>query len=79
MKSEDLIRVYSGSEVSVLYLKKELEENHGIATLTKNAFRAGVAAGFVAGLPSITDLYIQEADLKRAEPVILEFVKNNKE
>jgi len=77
MKNENnLIRVFTGSEISVILLKGELEEN-GIAALIKNDFQSGASAGFYGGSSSDIDLYIQESDLKKAEPIINEFIQNN--
>jgi hypothetical protein len=75
-KEDDLIRVYTGSEVSVILLKGELEQL-GIQAMMQNDFDAGLSAGFVSGVPSAIDLYIQESDLDKAKPIIDEFVKNN--
>jgi len=72
---EDLIRVYTGSEISVIHLKEELEEC-GIDVLTQNDFQSGISAGFVGGVPSSIDIYIKKTDLERAEPIIEDFKKN---
>ncbi|MCX6303658.1 MAG: DUF2007 domain-containing protein [Bacteroidetes bacterium] len=77
MKDDDqIIRVFSGTEMLVLMLKSELEEC-GIGAMVQNDFQSGVMAGFVAGLPSSVDLYIREADLAAAEPVIEAFLQVN--
>ena len=67
------ILVYTGSEMNALALKGMLEEA-GISAMLHNEFRAGVWAGFVAGLPSETDLYIRENDLDTATPIIEDFL-----
>ena len=77
-EGDQLVRIYSGTEVLVLFLKKELEEN-GIAALIRNDFQSGIAAGFVGGAPSAIDLYIQESDLKKAEPILKELLQNNQD
>ena len=77
-KGNDLIRVFTGDEVSAIYLKERLEEI-GIAALIKNDFQSGITVGFVSGVPSAIDLYIQESDLKEAEPIIKEFNENEQE
>lgn len=74
----DLVRVFTGTEVSVLYLKERLEEI-GIGALIKNDFQSGITVGFVSGVPSAIDLYIQESDLKKAESIINEFIQDNPE
>ena len=71
----ELIRVYSGTEISVLHLKEELEES-GISSMMQNDFRSGISAGFIGGIPSAIDLFIMESDLKKAEPIINDFIKN---
>jgi hypothetical protein len=77
-KGNDLIRVFTGTEVSVIYLKERLEEI-GIGALIKNDFQSGLTVGFVSGVPSAVDLYIQESDLEKAEPIIKEFTEKERE
>ena len=75
-KENELIRVFTGSEVSVILLKGELEQI-GIPSVMQNDFDAGLSAGFGSGVPSAVDLYIKQSDLNKAESIINEFVKNN--
>lgn len=75
-EENDLIRVFTGSEITVNLLKKELE-NSGIYSIVKNDFDAGMSAGFASGVPSAIDLYIQESDLNQADPIIKVFTENN--
>ncbi len=75
-KEDELIRIYTGSEVSVILLKGELQEI-GVESMLQNDFDAGLSAGFVSGVPSAVDLYIQKSDLNKAKPIIDEFVRNN--
>jgi hypothetical protein len=75
-KGNNLIRVFTGTEVLVYLLKERLEEV-GISALIKDDFQSGITVGFVGGVPSAIDLYIQESDLKEAEPIFNEFSKNN--
>lgn len=77
-KGNNLIRVFTGTEVSVMYLKERLEEI-GISALIKNDFQSGITVGFVSGVPSAIDLYIQESDLKESEPIIKEFAAKEQE
>lgn len=72
-----LIRVYSGSELTVNLLKDELEQI-GISGLIQNDFNSGIMAGFSGGVPSSIDLFIQESDLKEAEPIINDFIRKDK-
>jgi hypothetical protein len=77
MKSEDeLIRIFTGSEVSALLLKDELEEA-GIPAMVQNDYQSGLMAGFVGGTPAAVDVYINEMDMGKAEPVIDDFMKKN--
>jgi hypothetical protein len=71
-----LIRVYSGTELTVFLLKDELEKS-GISGMIQNDFSSGVSAGFSGGVPSSVDLYIQELDVEKAEPIISEFATIN--
>lgn len=74
MKTQkDLIRIYTGTEVSVILLKGELEEK-GISSMIKNDFQSGNVAGFFVGIPSAIDFYIRETDAVMAESVVSEFV-----
>ncbi len=75
-ENSNLIRVYSGTELTVNLLKDELE-SFGISSMIKNDFNSGVSAGFSGGVPSSIDLLIQEFDLGKAEPIISEFRKTN--
>ena len=72
----DLIRVFTGTEVLVYLLKERLEEV-GISALIKDDFQSGLTVGFVTGVPSAIDLYIQESDLKEAETILNEFAQDN--
>jgi hypothetical protein len=77
MKNDsDLVKVFTGSEVSGILLKAELEDI-GIPALIKNDFQTGISAGFAGGIPYMIDLYINESDRKKADPVIKEFKQNN--
>jgi hypothetical protein len=72
---DDLIRVYTGTEISVIHLKEELEEC-GIDVLMQNDFQSGMSADFVGGIPSSIDIYIKKTDMEKAEPIIKDFVEN---
>jgi hypothetical protein len=71
-KEKNLISVFTGPEASVILLKGRLE-GIDIFTLTKNDF----SGSFLGVVPPSVDLYIKESDLKRAEPLIREFTKEN--
>lgn len=73
-----LIRVFTGTEIAINLLKDELE-NAGISGIIKNDFNSGISAGFMGDIPSAIDLFIQKTDLKKAEPIIYDFMLiNNK-
>jgi len=73
----NLVKVFTGSELTVNLLREELE-NIGVTSIIKDEFSSGIAAGFVAGIPSSVDLYIQESDVQEAQPLIEEFVRQSK-
>jgi len=75
-EKNNLIRVFNGTEITANLLKIELEQA-GIPGIVRNDFKTGISAGFSGGFSSSTDLYIQEADLKEAEPIINEFIAIN--
>jgi len=71
-KDDQLIRIFTGSEISVTLLKEELEIK-GITALIQNNFQSGLSAGFFGGDALSVDLFIQESDLKVAGPIITDF------
>lgn len=75
-ENSNLIRVYSGTELTVNLLKDELEK-FGISSMIQNDFNSGVSAGFSGGVPSSIDLFIQELDLGKAESILSEFRQTN--
>jgi hypothetical protein len=73
MKEKDkLIKAYSGTEGLVNILKDKLEQNGIIATIQNDS-----GDSFLFGTPIALDLYIRQLDIKKAEPIIREFVKKN--
>ena len=75
-ENSNLVRVYSGTELTVNLLKDELEK-FGISSMIQNDFNSGVSAGFSGGILSSIDLFIQELDLGKAYPVLREFRETN--
>ncbi|MCK9641121.1 MAG: DUF2007 domain-containing protein [Prolixibacteraceae bacterium] len=73
----ELIRVFTGSEVSTIMLQGALDEI-GVGSMVQNDAQSGMSAG-IGGFSSFVDLYIQQSDLKNAEPLINEFTKANNE
>jgi hypothetical protein len=75
-ENDNIIRIYTGTELTVNLLKDELEKV-GISGIIQNDFESGTSAG-IAGNPSAIDLFIQESELKKAKPVLIDFLKINK-
>ncbi len=75
-EKNELLRVYTGTEITANLLKEELEKN-GISGMVRNDFKSGVMAGFSGGMPSNADLYINESDFDKAKPIINKFNEIN--
>lgn len=71
MESDGTVLIFSGPEMEALALKAMLEEA-GIGVMERNDFRSGVMAGFYAGAPSETDLYVAAHDAEAAAGLIRE-------
>ena len=76
-KKNELIRVFTGTEVSVILLKGLLEEI-GVSSTIQNDYKSGINVGFVGGVQSAVDLFIQLSDFEKAEPIIRDFTAKNK-
>jgi hypothetical protein len=72
-----MIRVFTGSELTVTLLKEELEKI-GIGCFIQDDFKSGIGAGFSGGVPSSVDLFIKEIDLMRAQLTLREYGRINK-
>jgi hypothetical protein len=73
MESEGkLVKVFAGPEPIALLLLKMLEET-GIKGLIKN----DSGLGYLGAAPIALDLYIFEADLEKAMPLVNEFIQSN--
>ena len=75
-EKNNLIRIYTGTEVTVIILKGILEEI-GIQSMIQNDYKSGIEVGFVGGVQSAIDLYIQKSDYEKAEPIIKDFINKN--
>ena len=71
-----MIRVFTGSELTVNLLKEELEKI-GIGCFIQDDFKSGIGAGFSGGVPSSVDLFIKEIDLMRAQLTLREYERIN--
>jgi hypothetical protein len=76
-EKEQLIKIFTGTELTVLTLKGFLEEI-GVNSRIQNNYKSGIDAGYYGGVPSAIDLYIRLADFDKAEPIIRDFIANNK-
>jgi len=65
---DELVHLFTSSEVDVERLKSELEAN-GIKVLIRNDFQSGVMAGFGGGVPSAIDIYVANSDKEKAEEI----------
>ncbi len=72
-----LVKVYTGTEITVSLLKELLEEIK-VASTIQNNYKSGVEVGFVGSVQSSVDLFIQQSDFETAEPVIRDFIAQNK-
>jgi hypothetical protein len=71
-KRDNLIKVFTGSEFSVFLLKAKLEDI-GISAIVRNDFNGA----FLGTISPAVDLFINESDLEKAEPLIKEFLQND--
>ena len=72
-----LVKVYTGTEMTVLLLK-DLLEDIGVTSTIQNNYKSGIEVGFVGGVQSAIDLFIQQSDFETAEPLIRDFITKNK-
>ncbi len=69
--SMGLMKVFSGSEILALALQGKIEEA-GVETVLKNNIQSATMAGFGTTGQAV-ELFIQETDFAKANPVIEEF------
>lgn len=69
-----LMKVFSGSEILAIALQKKIEEI-GVNTIVKNNIQSARTAGF-GSMGQAVELFIQETDFAKANPVIEEFRLN---
>jgi hypothetical protein len=68
-KSDELVLVFTGTEVIIDHIKAELEAK-GIGSIVKDEFRMGLEAGFGGESPSAIDLYVLASEEEKAREVI---------
>ena len=66
-----LMKVFSGSEILALALQEKIEVA-GVSTTIKNNIQSARLAGY-GDLGQAVELFIQETDFAKANPVIEEF------
>ncbi|WP_016990660.1 putative signal transducing protein [Flavobacterium sp. ACAM 123] len=66
-----LMKVFSGSEILAMALKEKIEAI-GVATVMKDNIQSARLAGFGSS-GSAVEVFIQETDFAKANPVIEEF------
>ena len=66
-----LMKVFSGSEILALALQEKIEAA-GVNTLIKNNIQSARLSGF-GDLGQAVEVFIQETDFAKANPVIEEF------
>lgn len=66
-----LMKVFSGSEILAMALQQKIEEV-GVETVLKNNIQSARLAGF-GNSGQAVELFIQETDFAKANPVIEEF------
>ena len=66
-----LMEVFSGSEILAMALKEKIEAI-GVDTVLKNNIQSARLAGF-GTMGQAVELFIQETDFSKANPVIEEF------
>ena len=69
--SMGLMKVFSGSEILALALQGKIEEA-GVETVLKNNIQSATMAGFGTTGQAV-EVFIQETDFAKANPVIEEF------
>ncbi len=71
-KSNEFIDFYSGTEIAIIGLKRQLE-SIGVFGIVQNDFNSGNLAGFVGGTADTIRLKIKESDIEKAKPILKEF------
>ena len=66
-----LMKVFSGSEILAMALKEKIEAI-GVDTVLRNNIQSARLAGF-GTMGQAVELFIQETDFSKANPVIEEF------
>ena len=75
-KSEDLKRLYTGTEINVNILKEILDDNQ-ITSLVKNDLKSGLTAGFGGGYSEAeSSIFVFSDNLEKAKIILNEFLNS---
>jgi hypothetical protein len=73
---EDIVLLYTGTEINANVLKEILEDNQ-IGALIKNSLKSGLTAGFGGGYAEAeAQLYVTQKHLEKAKKLLDEFLKS---
>lgn len=73
---EDLVLLYTGTEINANVLKEILEDNQ-IGALIKNNLKSGLTAGFGGGyVEAEAQLYVTQEHINQAKKLLEEFLKS---
>jgi len=73
---EDLVLLYTGTEINTKVLKEILEDNQ-IGSLIRNDMKSGLTAGFGGGyMEAEARLYVAEKNLEAAQKLLDQFLKS---
>ncbi|MFP4018839.1 MAG: putative signal transducing protein [Bacteroidales bacterium] len=73
-KEEQLIHLYTGSQINAISIKEFLQEN-GIVSFVRNDHHSGNLAGFGAALPdSGTSLFVKKKDYMEANVLVNRYI-----
>ena len=73
---DDLMLLFTGSEINANVLKEILADNH-ITSLIRNNMKSGMTAGFGGGyLEAEASLYVADKNLEKAKIILDEFLSS---
>lgn len=75
---QEHIRFFTGSLIEIQRLQIDLDEHH-ILSMVKNNFESGLRAGFYGGSPQLVELFIFKQDLDRAQVILEDFIRAQKD
>jgi hypothetical protein len=71
--SEELILLFTGSEIDASVLKEFLEDN-GVGCIVRNDMNSAKAAGFGVGVGFEAKVLVMEKDIDKAKSLLKEFL-----